>query len=302
MNAICSARELKERAKSLGFDAVGISRADKLPLERKRLEHWLEAGFHGGMAYMGRNVEKREDPALLVDNVRSVVVTLTNYYTENKQPEGAPRIARYAYGKDYHTVIRDRLYALKQHLEGRCFVDSAPVFEHAWAVRSGLGWIGKNTLLINKKLGSFCFIGILMTTAVFDTYDEPYAVAHCGNCNRCVEACPTGALSAYALDARKCISYLTIEQREDYAEAIKEKAGGRIFGCDICQEVCPWNREIAEHHVEDFMPLEVLTRFNREDWVQMDEKAFNVYFGESPLKRAGLEKLHRNMSGVRKKE
>lgn len=280
---------------SLGFNAVGIARAEALPEAAARLRSWLGKGAQADMDYMARNVEKREDIRLLVEGARSVIVTLTNYYTPCKQPDGIPRIARYAYGKDYHIVVKERLRQLMGQMEGRCFVDSAPVLEHEWAKRAGLGWLGKNTLLINKKWGSFCFIGVIVTTTEFDTYSTPFENNYCGACTRCIEACPTGALSDCEVDARKCISYNTIENKGTYPEILKKRAGGRIFGCDICQEVCPWNKVAQMHNVPEFMPDNRVMQLTAADWQGMDASTFLQLFKNTPFERSGLDRLKQNI-------
>lgn len=287
---------LLSKSHALGFDAIGVAPVTSLPEEGKHLEEWLEKGFHAGMKYMARNVEKRVNPALLVEEAKSVIVTLTNYYTPVWQPEGMPVISRYAYGKDYHLVVKERLQKLTAGLEGRCFVDSAPVLEHEWGRRAGLGWIGKNTLLINRSLGSFCFIGVMITTAGFDRYSHPFEDDFCGKCNRCLMACPTGALSEHAVDARKCVSYNTIENKEDYPEALKKRSGNRIFGCDICQEACPWNRWARPHTVDAFLPQKEALELTAEEWQKMDEQTFQRLFNNTPLERTGLFRIRRNLS------
>ena len=294
-------QKLKDLAREIGFDAAGVAPVALLSDEVARLRGWIEAGKNAEMGYMARNLDKRENPALLVEGAESVVVTLTNYYTARKQAPGIPRIAKYAWGKDYHLVLKDRLWRLLGELQkmepvtGRCFVDSAPVLEHEWARRAGLGWQGKNTLLLNRELGSFCFIGVIVTTAVFDVYNEPFTDSYCGRCNRCVEACPTGALTAYEVDARRCISYQTIENKGEYPEALKRLAGGRIFGCDACQEVCPWNRRAKEHRVPEFFPKPQTIGLTEQDWREMDEACFHDLFKDMPQERTGLERIVRNL-------
>lgn len=285
-------------SREIGFDAAGVAPVEKLTKERERLQRWLDDGCHAGMAYMARNMEKREDISLLVENARSVIVTLTNYYSPLRQDADVPQIARYAYGKDYHLVVKERLRRLMQELggiPGRCFTDSAPVFEHEWARRAGLGWIGKNTLLIRQGKGSFCFIGIIVTPCSFDSYSRSSEKSYCGTCTRCLDACPTGALTAHRVDARRCIAYHTIESREPLPEEIRRVAGNRIFGCDRCQEVCPWNRRAAGHRVPEFMPESGLLHLREEDWRRMDEAAFLRLFKDTPLERTGLEKIRSNM-------
>lgn len=294
-------QKLKDLARETGFDAAGVAPVALLSGEVARLRRWIEAGKNAGMEYMARNLDKRENPALLVEGAKSVIVTLTNYYTARKQVAGIPRIAKYAWGRDYHSVLKERLWHLLGELQktedatGRCFVDSAPVLEHEWARRAGLGWQGKNTLLLSREFGSFCFIGVIVTTVVFDEYDEPFTESYCGRCNRCVEACPTGALIPYEVDARKCISYQTIENKGEYPETLKHLAGGRIFGCDVCQEVCPWNRKAKEHHVPEFLPKPEVIGLTEQDWREMDEAYFKELFKDMPQKRTGLEKIVRNL-------
>ena len=294
---------LSEIAKACGFDACGVVPVDILSRERERLEQWVERGFHAGMNYMANNMEKRENPALLVEGARSVIVTLTNYYTPKLQLEGVPVVARYAYGKDYHRVVKDRLFKLYARLEetigrkimGRVFVDSAPVFEHEWARRAGLGWVGRNSLLINPRLGSYCFIGVIISDFEPSTYSLPEKRNFCGQCNRCVEACPTGALSAYEVNANLCISYNTIERKGEIPSEIKKKMGVRFCGCDACQDICPWNRKAVAHHIDEFSPNEWLMWMSREDWLSLDEETFRERFKNSPLLRPGLEQIKRNV-------
>lgn len=294
---------LLEKARELGFDACGVAPVDVLSREKERLLHWLSKGFQAGMGYMANNIEKRENPALLVEGARSVIVTLTNYYTPRKQDIQAPVVARYAYGKDYHIVVKDRLHRLLaflrensgQEISGRVFVDSAPVFEHEWARRAGLGWIGRNTLLINPRLGSYCFIGVIISDFEPSRYSLPEERDFCGRCNRCVEACPTGALSSREVNANLCISYNTIERKGEISSEIKEKMGERFFGCDACQEVCPWNGKAAMHRVDEFLPNEWLMRMDREEWLSLDEATFKERFKDSPLLRPGLEQIKRNL-------
>ncbi|MDL2231450.1 tRNA epoxyqueuosine(34) reductase QueG [Porphyromonadaceae bacterium OttesenSCG-928-L07] len=286
---------IKEKALNLGFDAIGVTTVDRLVRERLRLERWLEEGCHAGLGYMERNIEKRENPALLVENARSVIVTLTNYYTTSEQLPGAPLISRYAYGKDYHVVIKDKLKALMEGMDGRCFVDTAPVFEDEWARRAGLGWIGKNTLLINPQLGSFCFIGVIITSLEFDEYNTAIEENYCNHCTRCIDACPTGALQPFRLDASKCISYNTNSNKEGCPEDVKQKAGGRIFGCDICQDVCPWNQKLNEHRIPDFVLKPEIANLTQKDWLMMSDATFKILFKDTPLGPKGLTWFLRNL-------
>lgn len=293
---------LKNIAREIGFDAAGVTPVVLLSDEVRQLERWIVADKNAGMEYMARNLEVREDPDKLVEGAQSVIVTLTNYYTRDQQLPDIPQIAMYARGKDYHLVIKERLYALLERIkqeepgaEGRCFVDSAPVLEHAWAKRAGLGWQGKNTLLIRKGLGSFCFIGVLVTTVRFDEYDASFTGSYCGTCNRCVEACPTRALIPGEVDARKCISYQTIENKGEYPEELKRLAGNRIFGCDACQVVCPWNQKLSEHRVSEFIANPLAMNLTQADWMAMDKQLFKKIFKSTPLERTGLDRLQRNL-------
>lgn len=294
--------QLRHMAREIGFDAAGIAPVALLSEEVGELEHWVAEGKNAGMGYMARNIEVRENPERLVEGARSVIVTLTGYYTAEKYREDVPRIAMYARGKDYHIVVKERLSALLKRIQqeekevtGRCFVDSAPVLEHVWAKRAGLGWQGKNTLLIRRGLGSYCFIGVIVSTLELEEYDRPFSGSFCGTCNRCVEACPTGALIPGEVDARKCISYHTIENKEDYPEEIRKVAGNRIFGCDICQEVCPWNQKLPEHRIAEFCPNPEVISLTAQDWKTMDTGRFKALFKDTPLERTGLSRILRNL-------
>ncbi|MEG1949777.1 MAG: tRNA epoxyqueuosine(34) reductase QueG [Odoribacter sp.] len=295
-------RQLKELAKNIGFDAIGVVPVALLSDEVAALKRWVAAGKNADMEYMARNMEVRENPERLVEGARSMIVTLTNYYSSQRQPVDVPQLAMYAWGEDYHIIVKKRLSILLERLQqedkamrGRCFVDSAPVLEHSWAQRAGLGWQGKNTLLIHKGLGSYCFIGIIVSTAEFDCYDTPSTTSYCGNCTRCVEACPTGALTAGEVDARRCISYQTIENKGEYPEELKRLAGGRIFGCDACQCVCPWNLKLTEHQVPEFQPSPEKMQLTATDWRMMDESRFQMIFKNTALKRTGLSRIFTNL-------
>ncbi len=291
---------IKEAARKIGFDAAGIAPVALLSEEAEHVRRWVREGKHAGMDYMERNEEVREDVRRLVPGAHSVIVTLTNYYDPQPQPAGVPRIAMYARGRDYHAVLKERLHALLREIrqqepeaEGRCFVDSAPLLEHAWARRAGLGWQGKNTLLIRKGLGSFCFIGTIITTTRFDRYDTPFTANHCGTCRRCVDACPTGALQPGSLDARRCISYQTIENKEDCPDELLRLAGERLFGCDACQTACPWNARLTPHRTADFLPQGDNMELTAADWLAMSPEQFRERFRGSPLERAGLLRLQK---------
>lgn len=292
------------KAVALGFSACGISPAHSLEGERSALESWIENDMHGSMGYMARNKEKRLNPAELVEGARSVITVLLNYYSSKNQSDpDAPVISKYAYGKDYHFVLKDKLNELLGFIdreispcEGRAFVDSAPVLERAWAREAGLGWIGKNSMLISRKYGSYVFIGELILDLELD-YKSEIEADHCGTCTRCIVACPTGAiLTPHTIDARKCISYLTIENKEEISPDYSEKLNNRIFGCDICQDVCPWNKKVAETEVPEFKPVSGLLEMKKTEWINLDKPTYNKMFKRTALERAGYKKLIRNMA------
>lgn len=303
MNAAEHTRLLLECARDLGFAFTGIARAEFLEAEAPRLEQWLKQGYHGGMQYMENHFDKRLDPRLLVDGAKSVVSLLYNYHTEKRQAADTLKIAQYAYGEDYHDVIRDKLKILLERLResigpvnGRIFVDSGPVLERAWAERAGLGWNGKHTLLINKERGSYFFLAELILDIELE-YDNPFPTDHCGTCTRCMDACPTEAIVAEnLLDAGKCISYATIELK---AEVLPEEFRGNmedwIFGCDICQQVCPWNRFALPHHEPRFEPKPELLNMGRKDWAELTEETFGRLFKHSAIKRTKYRGLVRNI-------
>ncbi len=294
---------VKEIAQAHGFDQCGIAKAVPLDDDARRLERWLQKGYHGNMHYMENHFDLRVDPTKLVPGAKTVITVLYNYFPEETQLIGIPKIAKYAYGEDYHLVIRKKLQLFLQsvrekmgHVEGRGFVDSAPVLERSWAQRSGLGWIGKNGNLINKKMGSFFFIATLITDLELEP-DDPHTIDHCGTCSRCVDACPTDAiLIDKTVDASKCISYFTIELKsKDLPEDLKSKSENWIFGCDICQDVCPWNRFSKPHQHQELEPFKEIMQFNIEDWLDIDEESFKNIFKHSPLKRSGFEGIKRNL-------
>ena len=299
---------IKTSALSLGFDACGIARADELTEDKAFMKKWLEEGKNGEMQYLARNFDKRIDPRLLVPDCKSVVVVLMNYYPEKNQPENAPKIARYAYSEvDYHTVLKSKLNELEAKIKlefgvncvnniyQHSFVDSAPVLERRWAQLAGLGWIGKHSQLIAPKIGSYCFIGVLMLN-IETEYDKPIA-DRCGLCTRCIDACPTHALRNGSMDARKCISYLTIENKNDIPAEFQNKLSGCVLGCDICAEVCPWNKKWAVPNMHPGLKtVEEIAQWEREDWEQLTETEFKKVFGKSAIKRAGYTKLMKNIS------
>ncbi|MEC7068654.1 MAG: tRNA epoxyqueuosine(34) reductase QueG [Bacteroidota bacterium] len=292
---------IKKSAKNLGFLSCGISKAEFLEEEAPRFEKWLNEQKHGQMAYMENHYDKRLDPRLLVPGAKSVVSLLLNYYTDEHQVEGAPKISKYAYGTDYHFVIKEKLKQLFQILQeeigeinGRVFVDSAPVMDKAWAGRSGLGWMGKNTNLINKKVGSFFFIAEMILDLKLD-YDTP-VTDHCGTCTACIDSCPTGALTPYNIDASRCISYLTIELKDQIPSEFQNKMDDWSFGCDICQDVCPWNRFSKPHNEPLFEPRSELLEFTKKDWEELTETTFDIIFKNSAVKRTRYKGLKRNLA------
>ncbi|MFZ1677185.1 MAG: tRNA epoxyqueuosine(34) reductase QueG, partial [Saprospiraceae bacterium] len=332
-----------EMALNHGFMGVGISKAERLDDEAKQLEGWLSKGYHGDMAYMANHFEMRVDPTKLVPGAKSVVSLMYNYYpgecpseisdsdneknklwkermsdTGYRMPDSTQKesiqkslsvdsfkISKYAYGEDYHKVVRRKLKELVAELKkevgdfhGRVFVDSAPVMERDWAKRSGQGWIGKNTLLIHPKKGSYFFLAEIILDVELD-YDHPIR-DHCGTCTKCIDACPTEAISpaGYILDGSKCISYLTIELKSKIPDEFKGKMEDWIFGCDICQEVCPWNRFSKPHHEPAFEMDDRLKEYKKQDWLELTAEVFDSIFEKSPVKRTGFEGLKRNIGFV----
>jgi epoxyqueuosine reductase len=299
---------LKEEAYSMGFEFVGISKAEELTEEARRLETWLNSGFHGKMSYMENHFEKRIDPRKLVEGAKSVVTLLYNYYSEEKQTDSdAPKISMYAHGADYHDVIRAKLNTFLVKIKekfgdvnGRCFVDSAPVMEREWAKKSGTGWLGKNTLLINPKRGSYFFLAELIIDLTLET-DGPIK-DYCGRCTKCIDACPTNAIApeGFILDSSKCISYLTIELKEALPEIFKNNMDNWMYGCDICQDVCPWNRFSKQHQEPLFLPKENLLQLTKNDWKELTEETFKVIFKNSAVKRTKYVGLKRNIDFLEK--
>jgi epoxyqueuosine reductase len=293
---------IKSKAKDLGFLSCGISKADFLEEEAPRLEQWLNQNHHGEMVYMANHFDKRLDPRVLVPGAKSVVSLLLNYHSKEKQTDvEAPKIASYAFGDDYHKVIKDKLKELMSFIhqeigevQGRVFVDSAPVMDKAWAAKSGLGWIGKNTNLISKKVGSFFFIAELILDLDLE-HDLP-ATDHCGSCTACIDACPTDALLApYQIDGSKCISYVTIELKNEIPTDFQEKMDNWAFGCDVCQTVCPWNRFATPHSEPAFNPPDELLSLSKNEWEEMTQEVFSVIFKNSAIKRTKYEGLKRNI-------
>jgi len=294
---------IKNEAKKLGFMFCGISKAEFLSDEAPKLEAWLKKGMHGEMEYMENHYDKRLDPRLLVDGAQSVISLGLNYFTDSRQADpSSPKISKYAYGDDYHYVIKDKLKHLLAiiteqigEVNGRAFVDSAPVLDKAWAKKAGLGWIGKNTNLISKKVGSFFFLAELIVDLELD-YDIAPTKDHCGTCTACIDACPTGAIvGPYIVDGSRCISYLTIELKNELPQEFKGKMDNWMFGCDICQDVCPWNKFSVLNSEPAFKPKPELLEFNKKDWEELTEEVFQKVFKNSAVKRTKFKGLKRNI-------
>jgi len=294
---------LQKLSDKYGFIAVGVAAARKLTEEEDRLKSWLEKGYHGTMQYMENHFEKRLDPTLLVPGAKTVISFLYNYYPDGRQNTNAPKVAKYAWGEDYHRVIKDKLYDLVAELqtvlgpfEGRIFVDSAPVMERQWATLAGLGWTGKNSLLLRKGVGSYFFIATIICDLELEP-DSPVS-SHCGTCTACIDACPTQAIvQDGVIDATKCISYLTIERKSDIPEAFQQKMEGFVFGCDICQDVCPWNQFSTPHTEPRFDAGDWINR-DLKAWQNMDAYAFEEQFGKSAITRAGYTKIRETLDFI----
>ena len=296
---------IKQEAKRLGFDFCGISKAEFLEEEAPRLEAWLNSKMHGKMEYMENHFDKRLNPTLLVDDAKSVISLLYNYYPDQTQIDNTPKISKYAYGYDYHDVIKEKLKeflnTLKEKIgdvNGRAFVDSAPVLDKAWAKKSGLGWIGKNANLINKQNGSFFFIAELIIDIELE-YDGPIQ-DYCGTCTKCIDACPTEAIvEPFIVDGSKCISYLTIELKEAIPNEFKQKMDNWAFGCDVCQDVCPWNRFSMPHNDPQFTNQTGLLNLSDNEWHELTEETFNSVFKHSAVKRTKYKGLKRNLEFIK---
>jgi epoxyqueuosine reductase len=292
---------IKAEAKRLGFLSCGISKAGFLEEEAPRLEHWLNQNHHGEMKYMENHFDKRLNPTLLVDDAKSVISLLLNYYPSESQNTESYKVSKYAYGQDYHFVIKEKLKEFLHTIQteigevsGRAFVDSAPVLDKAWAAKSGLGWIGKNSNLLTQQVGSFYFIAELVVDLDLD-YDHA-TTDHCGTCTACLDACPTEAIVApYFVDGSKCISYFTIELKENIPMEMKGKMDDWMFGCDVCQDVCPWNRFSKAHNEPLFNPNPEILSFSKKDWEEITEDTFRKVFKNSAVKRTKLEGLTRNI-------
>lgn len=296
---------IQDWARELGFSDAGYARADFLEKEAPLLEEWLSKGYHGQMQYMENWFDKRLDPRLLVEGAKSVIILTFNYFPLEQQSSESPQFAKYAYGEDYHTVLKDKLknliFRMQEkfgHFNGRIFVDSAPVMERAWAAKSGLGWIGKHSLLIQKKRGSFFFLATIITDLEFENH-QISTTDHCGTCTRCIDACPTDAIvQAKVVDASKCISYLTIELKDAIPVEFNGKMENWAFGCDICQDVCPWNRFSKAHSEPRFEPHPQLLNMSNKDWQEITEEVFKEIFRKSAVKRTKFEGLKRNLKFI----
>lgn len=304
MDTALASATVKELALLAGFDACGISTAGYLQHEAPKLRQWLTQEMHGEMGYMAQNVDKRLDPRLLLEGCKSMISLLLNYAPHQTQPQGVPRISRYAYGRDYHKVLKKKcksliasLHAAFGEVQARAFVDSAPVMDKVWAAKSGLGWMGKHSNLINRDLGSYFFIAEILCDLELAP-DAPMA-DYCGSCTKCLDACPTQAIVApYVVDGSKCISYFTIEHRGQIPEQHRGTYRDWVFGCDICQEVCPWNRFSKPHETPDFDYRKGAMELSTEAWKTMDTQEFDLLFEGSPVKRAKLEGMKRNVDFV----
>ena len=296
---------IKKLAKEIGFASCGISKARFLKEEEKNFENWLKQGNQGTMSYLERNFDKRLNPKKLVPGSKSVISLTFNYFPPRKNlKKNSFIISKYAYGKDYHFVIKKKLKTLFSlikekigNIEGRVFVDSAPIHERAWAKISGLGWIGKNSLLLNKKMGSYFFLAEIICDLELE-YDTP-VTDHCGTCTKCIDACPTSAITqAQVIDANKCISYLTIENKNEIPSELSKSFNNYIFGCDICQDVCPWNKFSKPHDEKEFLPNDEVSNFSNKDWEELTHDTFNRIFKNSAIKRTRFEGLKRNIKAV----
>ncbi len=296
---------IKAKAKELGFSDIGISQATHLEQDSVNLQAWLDSGFNASMAYMENYFDKRTDASKLVEGAKSVISLLVNYYPSVKQNPDSPVLAKYAYGNDYHNVLKAPLNLLLDYIkseidssaEGRFFTDSAPILERAYAVKAGLGWIGKNSNLIHKRLGSFCFIAEVVINIEL-TYDTPIQDA-CGGCSRCIDACPTLAITDLrTIDSNKCISFLTIENKSDVIDLDKDSLQNRLYGCDICQDVCPWNWKARPNDFIGLEPRMDILQMTHVDWFSLTQERFSTLFKESPIKRAKFGGVERNLKAI----
>jgi epoxyqueuosine reductase len=303
LNTTHHTQQIKAFTRQLGFDYCGIAQAQQLDEDARRLEQWLNKGLHGNMQYMENYFDLRIDPAKLIPGAKSVITLLLNYYPQQSQQTDTPNISKYAYGKDYHEVIKKKLHALlaliNEHIgevHGRGFVDSAPVLERSWAQRSGLGWIGRNGNLITKQQGSFFFIATLIVDIELE-YDDPFAKDYCGTCRKCIDSCPTGAITeGKVINGSQCISYYTIELKDMLLPDDKKgQFANWMFGCDVCQDVCPWNRFSKPTSEVEFTPIPEILNFTTKEWESLTEEAFKKIFRHSPLKRAKFQGIQRNV-------
>ena len=308
MNKLEITKQIKNKALELGFSDVGFAKSRELAEEKQNYSNWLNNEYHADMNYLANNFEKRFDPSLLVDNAKTIISVILNYYPAEIQEKHLPQISKYAYGRDYHKLIKHKLKNLAEYINDdlininyRFFTDSAPVLDRKWAQLAGLGWIGKNSLLLNKKLGSYFFIGELIIDVELE-YDTPIKDA-CGTCTKCIDACPTNAIvKEKIIDANRCISYLTIENKGEIHEKFKPSFSNQIFGCDICQDVCPWNNKLEPTNEKDFAPKEELFTMTTKDWTALTEESFNEIFYGSALKRTKFDGIKRNLDFIIKKQ
>lgn len=306
MSSTIISKAIKSEALRLGFSSVGIARAEKLLDDEVRLNLWLQKGYHANMQYMENHFDKRLDPTKLQEGAKSIIVLTHNYFPKIALSSEKYKIAKYAYGNDYHDVLKEKMQSLLLFIEtqigkinARVFTDSAPILERSWAVKAGLGWQGKNTLLIQKGLGSFFFLSEIIVDIALD-YDKPFVADHCGSCTRCIDACPTKALLPNKiLDANKCISYLTIENKDEIPSQFKNQWEDWIFGCDICQDVCPWNHFSLPNHEDYFQPNQYLIEFKAHNWETLDDDIFERVFKKSPIRRAKLKGIKRNVNFIK---
>jgi len=295
-------RRIKEKALELGLSACGIATVRSLDEERDRLQKWLSDRMNASMGYMANHFEMRLDPGIIEPGAKSVISVLISYFPAQKQSDpDAPVISKYAYGKDYHIVVKEKLNNLLMFIRseispchGRAFVDSAPVLERPWAKAAGLGWIGKNSLLISREYGTYVFIGELIIDLELSC-DTPFTGDYCGSCTRCIDACPTKAIVApRIIDARKCISYHTIENKDEVPAPIRENLHQQIFGCDICQDVCPWNKKLISSQINEFKPVEGLLEMKKRDWMELSQETYTKIFRHTAFERAGYDRIRRN--------
>jgi epoxyqueuosine reductase len=297
---------IKQKALELGFQSVGIARAGFLEEEAPRLEKWLQNGYHGKMSYMENHFDKRLDPSLLVPGAKSVISLSYNYFPKKTQINDTYKIAKYAYGKDYHFLLKDKLKTLMQFIQeeigevdARVFTDSAPVMERIWAKKAGIGWEGKHSLIIQKDKGSFFFLAEIILDLELD-YDKPFTTDHCGKCTRCIDACPTDAiLPEKVINASRCISFMTIELRDELPSNMRGKFDDWMFGCDACQDVCPWNKFSQAHNEAFFNPHPDLLSMTKQDWEEITEEVFRDIFRKSAVKRTKYSGLKRNITFLR---